>query len=743
MFERFTDRARQVVVLAQEEARALNHNYIGTEHILLGLIHEGGGVGAIALQSLGISLGDVRQQVEEMIGQGQQAPIGHLPFTPRSKKVLELALREALQLSHNYIGTEHILLGLIREAEGVAAQVLVKLGADLRRVRSAVVDLLKTFSGAGKELVAPSFQPNPIFEEFGTSVTGAVVGEMLCPAVSRSEDLERVIRILSRRHSGNPLVLGQPGSGKTCLIRALAWHMAHHQTDFKSMRWQVLQVDAKMLAGSSSEVEQRADRLFDALRRHGDVLLFIDDVHVFAGLAQSKFVLNCVAEALAHREVQAVMTMAPSAMDVMNNAASLWARFQPLALSEPTPTQAIEMLRHHRNSLEKHHEVTIADTALVAAVELAPQHQPGRVLPGSAIDLIGESALHARLTWSLTSPELQRVNMEIVRVKREMDAAILQGNYDDVPRLRDEEADLVEERMGLRVIKIDDKSVRQLVATDAVIQPQPQHNLGEARGAVRVDALGSSAVRRSTGSRMPDPDTSTAILLGAGRFNDSMLPALPTTSYNLFDLALLLQDEEFGAFAKGHVHVFDNLQYGDLPNIQDLALATKDTLLIYYTGHGLNEIDDLYLTCLDTQSNKARLTGIRFDHIRHIILESGVARSAVILDCCYAGKAIGWMAAEDVVAAGELDINGTYLLTATPRTQKALAPVGDRNSAFTGALLRLLREGIDNDSEFIHVDELYFHLHRDLHSRGFPTPRQRQDDSISGLALARNRRWGN
>ena len=290
MFERFTDRARRVVVLAQEEARMLNHNYIGTEHILLGLIHEGEGVAAKALESLGISLEGVRAQVEEIIGQGQQAPSGHIPFTPRAKKVLELSLREALQLGHNYIGTEHILLGLIREGEGVAAQVLVKLGADLNRVRQSVIQLLSGYQG--KEAVASGgpAEGTPstslVLDQFGRNLTQAAREGKLDPVIGRELEIERVMQVLSRRTKNNPVLIGEPGVGKTAVVEGLAQAIFKNDVPETLKDKQVYSLDlGALVAGSRyrGDFEERLKKVLKEIKTRGDIILFIDEIHTLVG----------------------------------------------------------------------------------------------------------------------------------------------------------------------------------------------------------------------------------------------------------------------------------------------------------------------------------------------------------------------------------------------------------------------------------------------------------------------------
>ena len=304
MFERFTDRARRVVVLAQEEARMLNHNYIGTEHILLGLIHEGEGVAAKALESLGISLEAVRQQVEEIIGQGQHAPSGHIPFTPRAKKVLELSLREALQLGHNYIGTEHILLGLIREGEGVAAQVLVKLGADLNRVRQQVIQLLHGYQGKEPAAAGASSESAPstslVLDQFGRNLTAGAREGKLDPVIGREKEIERVMQVLSRRTKNNPVLVGEPGVGKTAVVEGLAQKIVKGEVPETLKDKQLYTLDlGALVAGSRyrGDFEERLKKVLKEIRTRGDIILFIDELHTLVGAGAAEGAIDAASMA--------------------------------------------------------------------------------------------------------------------------------------------------------------------------------------------------------------------------------------------------------------------------------------------------------------------------------------------------------------------------------------------------------------------------------------------------------------
>ncbi|NDA76460.1 MAG: AAA family ATPase, partial [Actinobacteria bacterium] len=405
MFERFTDRARRVVVLAQEEARLLNHSYIGTEHILLGLIHEGEGVAAKALETLGISLEAVRAQVEEIIGQGGSSPSGHIPFTPRAKKVLELSLREALQLGHNYIGTEHILLGLIREGEGVAAQVLVKLGADLSRVRQQVIQLLsgyqgpqgKTEGGSSKESGSSergSKQEegdkgnSQILDQFGRNLTQLAREKKLDPVIGRAREMERVMQILSRRTKNNPVIIGEPGVGKTAIVEGLAQKIVSNDVPETLRNKQLYTLDlGALVAGSRyrGDFEERLKKVLKEIRTRGDIILFIDEIHTLVGAGAAEGAIDAASilkPMLARGELQTIgATTLDEFRKYFEKDAALERRFQPIQVNEPTVPHTINILKGLRDRYEAHHKVSITDGAIVAAAKLADRYVQDRYLP--------------------------------------------------------------------------------------------------------------------------------------------------------------------------------------------------------------------------------------------------------------------------------------------------------------------------------------------------------------------------
>jgi ATP-dependent Clp protease ATP-binding subunit ClpC len=490
MFERFTDRARRVVVLAQEEARMLNHNYIGTEHILLGLIHEGEGVAAKALESLGISLEGVRAQVEEIIGQGQQAPSGHIPFTPRAKKVLELSLREALQLGHNYIGTEHILLGLIREGEGVAAQVLVKLGADLNRVRQQVIQLLSGYQG--KETVAQGgpAEGTPstslILDQFGRNLTAAAREGKLDPVIGRELEIERVMQVLSRRTKNNPVLIGEPGVGKTAVVEGLAQAIAKNDVPETLKDKQLYSLDlGALVAGSRyrGDFEERLKKVLKEIKTRGDIIIFIDEIHTLVGAGAAEGAIDAASilkPMLARGELQTIgATTLDEYRKHIEKDAALERRFQPIQVKEPSVAHTIEILKGLRDRYETHHRVSITDGALSAAANMADRYISDRFLPDKAIDLIDEAGSRLRIKRMTAPAELREFDEKIAEARKAKESAIDGQDFEGAAALRDKEKTLIQEKQEAeknwkatdldKVTEVDEELIAQVLSASTGI----------------------------------------------------------------------------------------------------------------------------------------------------------------------------------------------------------------------------------------------------------------------------------
>ncbi|MEN6429765.1 MAG: Clp protease N-terminal domain-containing protein, partial [Coriobacteriales bacterium] len=460
MFERFTEKARRVVVYAQEEARMLNQNYIGTEHLLLGLIREQDGIAARALESLNISLEDVHEQVEELIGRGTYVPTGHIPFTPRAKKVLELSLREALQLGHNYIGTEHILLGLIREGEGVAAQVLLNLGADLEKVRSAVIQLLSGYNGRQSEQSderrGGRGEAGTLLDEFGRNLTRAASEGKLDPVVGREQEIERVMQILSRRTKNNPVLIGEPGVGKTAVVEGLAQRIACDEVPETIRDKQLYTLDlAALVAGSKyrGEFEERLKKVMKEIRERGDIILFVDEMHTLVGAGAAEGAIDAasiIKPALARGELQTIgATTLDEYRKYVEKDPALERRFQPIMVGEPSVAETKQILLGLRDRYEAHHRVSITDAAVDAAATLADRYISDRFLPDKAIDLIDEAGSKMRIKMMTAPPGIREVEERLKQVRQEKEAAIEAQEFEKAASMRDREKHILAEKRTL------------------------------------------------------------------------------------------------------------------------------------------------------------------------------------------------------------------------------------------------------------------------------------------------------
>ena len=463
MFERFTDRARRVVVLAQEEARMLNHNYIGTEHLLLGLVHEGEGIAARALESLGITLNSVREQVQDIIGPGANAPSGHIPFTPRAKKVLELSMREAIQLNHGYIGTEHILLGMVRANEGVANQVLAKLGVEPAAVRQAVMDLISGYPGNGdsKETAGVgagnSREGTPagstILDQFGRNLTAAAREGQLDPVIGRHHEMERVMQVLSRRTKNNPVLIGEPGVGKTAVVEGLAQAIVHGDVPETLKDKHLYTLDlGSLVAGSRyrGDFEERLKKVLKEIRTRGDIILFIDEIHTLVGAGAAEGAIDAASilkPMLARGELQTIgATTLDEYRKHIEKDAALERRFQPIQVDEPSQELAVQILKGVRDKYEAHHRVTISDEAIETAVKLAARYISDRFLPDKAADLIDEAGARLRIKRMTAPPEIKVLEEKAGKLKRAKEDAIREQDYEKAAGLRDEEQKVLQEK---------------------------------------------------------------------------------------------------------------------------------------------------------------------------------------------------------------------------------------------------------------------------------------------------------
>jgi ATP-dependent Clp protease ATP-binding subunit ClpC len=448
MFERFTEKAIKVIMLAQEEARRLGHNFVGTEQILLGLIGEGTGVAAKVLKSMGVNLKDARIEVEKIIGRGSGFVAVEIPFTPRAKRVLELSLEEARQLGHNYIGTEHLLLGLIREGEGVAARVLENLGVDLSKVRTQVIRMLGetqevTTGGSSRSTKTPTL------DEFGSNLTQMASEGKLDPVVGRQKEIERVIQILGRRTKNNPVLIGEPGVGKTAIAEGLAQRIANDDVPDILEDKRVVTLDIGLLVAGTKyrgEFEERLKKIMDEIRSAGNVILVIDEVHTLIGAGAAEGAIdaaNILKPALARGELQCIgATTLDEYRKHIERDAALERRFQPVMVGEPTVDETIEILRGLRERYEQHHKLKISDEALEAAAKLSDRYISDRYLPDKAIDLIDEAGSRVRLINSQLPPAAKELDKELRQVLKEKDDAVRSQNFDRAGELRDREMEI-------------------------------------------------------------------------------------------------------------------------------------------------------------------------------------------------------------------------------------------------------------------------------------------------------------
>jgi ATP-dependent Clp protease ATP-binding subunit ClpC len=526
----------------------LNQNYIGTEHLLLGLIREQDGVAAKALESLSISLEDVHARVEELIGQGTYVPTGHIPFTPRAKKVLELSLREALQLGHNYIGTEHILLGLIREGEGVAAQVLLSMGADLEKVRSSVIQLLSGYYGRGGE---PGEEPgrtqggSGLLDEFGRNLTRLSSEGKLDPVVGRETEIERVMQILSRRTKNNPVLIGEPGVGKTAVVEGLAHLISRDEVPETLRDKQLYTLDlAALVAGSKyrGEFEERLKKVMKEIHERGDIVLFVDEMHTLVGAGAAEGAIDAasiIKPALARGELQTIgATTLDEYRKYVEKDPALERRFQPILVGEPSVEETIEILQGLRDRYEAHHRVSFTDDALDAAAELAARYISDRFLPDKAIDLVDEAGSKVRITMMTMPPDIREIDDRLKQVRTEKEAAIEAQEFEKAASLRDDEKKILAEKRELenewlkpestRIVEVTDKEIAQVVSMwtgipVASLTEEETAKLLRMEGSLHERVIGqdeaisavSRAIRRArAGLKSPNRPSGSFIFLG-------------------------------------------------------------------------------------------------------------------------------------------------------------------------------------------------------------------------------------
>ncbi|WP_263247077.1 ATP-dependent Clp protease ATP-binding subunit [Saccharopolyspora rosea] len=613
MFERFTDRARRVVVLAQEEARGFGHNYIGTEHVLLGLLQEGEGVAARALESLGIGSEGVRRKVEEIIGRGQQTPEGNIPFTPRAKKVLELSLREALQLGHDHIGTEHVLLGLIREGEGVATRVLDVLGADADGIRREV---LRMISASGEEEPAAAgarseSATSTTLDQFGQNLTRRAREGELDPVIGREGEIERIMQVLSRRTKNNPVLIGEAGVGKTAVVEGLAQKVVKGEVPETLEDKQLYTLDlGSLVAGSRyrGDFEERLKKVLKEIKTRGDIILFIDEIHTLVGAGATEGAIdaaNLFKPALARGEIQTIgATTLDEYRKHVEKDPALERRFQPIQVGEPSREQAVEILKGLRDRYEAHHRVSITDSALVAAADLADRYINDRYLPDKAIDLIDEAGARRRIRRTVEGEDV------VAEVDDEQIAEVL-ANWTGIPvfKLTEEETTRLlrmEEELHKRIIGQDDavKAVSQAIRRTRAGLKDPKRPSGSFIFA-GPSGVGKTELSKALAEFLFGDDDA-LVQIDMGEFHDrytaSRLFGAPpgyvgyeeggqlTEKVRRKPFSVVLFDE----IEKAHQEIYNTLlqvlEDGRLTDGQGRTVDFKNTVLIFTSNLGTQDI---------------------------------------------------------------------------------------------------------------------------------------------------------
>ena len=576
-FDKFTDRARKVLTLAQDEAQRFNHNYIGTEHLLLGLVREGEGVAARVLENMNVELAKVRTAVEFIIGRGDRPVVGEVGLTPRAKRVIELAIDEARRLGHNYIGTEHLLLGLVREGEGIAAGVLESLGVNLDKVRHEVIRVLSQSSSAGPTPEAKRASKTPTVDQLGINLTDAARAGKLDPVIGREKEIERVIQILSRRTKNNPALIGEPGVGKTAIAEGLAHRIVAGDVPETLLNKRVLTLDiGSLVAGTKyrGEFEERLKKIIEELRNTNDAVLFIDELHTLVGAGAAEGAIdaaNILKPPLARGELQCIgATTLDEYRKYIERDAALERRFQPVMVEEPTLEQSIDILMGIRERYEQHHKVTITDAAVKAAVDLSIRYITDRHLPDKAIDLIDEAASRVRLRHASAPPALREAQKDLDRITKEKDAAINNQEYEEAATLRESEATARESVDAQRAEwqsqvssdqpKVDEEEIAQVVAmwtgipVTRIAQEESQRLLkmeeslhGRVIGQEEAIGIVSKAVRRArAGLKDPKRPIGSFIFLGpTGVGKTELAKALAEFMFGSEDALIKIDMSEF------------------------------------------------------------------------------------------------------------------------------------------------------------------------------------------------------
>ncbi|GAA4918918.1 caspase domain-containing protein [Stackebrandtia albiflava] len=809
MFNDYTGEGRRVLAVARDEAHALYHDYVGTEHLLLGLLLVGDDIAARALRHHGVGVGFVRARITEIIGRGLRESNGAMPFTPRLKQVIERAREDRRRTgTASRIGAEHLLRGLLIQGDGVAVDILGHAGVPVD-VLYTTVEALE--AGETPPTAATTPAENAPTEPYLRDLTEAARQGELRPVIGRDTEIDATIRVLARRHRNNPVLNGEPGVGKSAVVSGVAEAVAVGRVPAPLRNLRVLGVDLEELVATTTDradFDGRLRRVLETAATAGDTALYIQDDqrHLDLGPRASPGSVTALLWSLVSRgRVRVLLSYSPEEFRRIAVAGSPVDRHcLPIPVPEPSIDACVRILVSLRDGLESHHVVSITDGALWAAVRLSDRYIGDRFLPAKAVDLLDDCCAQAgigslrpppelrelqdeltdlvrhkeamvdaqdweaaaearerervlsrrvdewRRRWergeSITQlaarrPEWDALDARIAEVVREKETAIDALDFERAAEARDRERALLRDKAEmedaatfLAVPEVNDELVAQVLAAVTGIPVTEIHLTDRPRTTGPVAS-------RARGARLPLRSASSVLLLGNGVYTDPGIPDIPGVGNNITDLARRLTDPVHGGFDPARVHESPRLDWSDVPRILDWTADATDTLLVYFSGHGFVAPDGrLYLGLPGTVPGREQHTAWPYDRLRSIMLDSPAANRLVILDCCYAGRAIDVLSG-DSGPSGQLDIGGGYVLTATSATRLAHAPHGDRNSVFTAALLNVLHGGIDNGEELIRVSQLFRRISTALAAQGRPAPQQRGTDTVGDLALARNPLW--
>ncbi len=737
MRERFTDRARYAIDRAMEDAGATGARQVGASHLVIGLISDPESVAATVLLHIGIDVDDIRREVRNVVGPPLQTAGGDPPLSNECEAVLELSGREAVQLGADYVDTGHILLGLVREGRCAAARVLAEHGVDRLRLIQAIREAAVTEVPDLADALVAGVNIRDLPVDSPLHLFGRSLNESPVYTSGRDREIGEIIEVLCSRPPNSVILTGPSGVGKTTIIGGFVDRLIRNKVPQPLQNHMVYELDVTMLLADlhdRAELDGRLNDIRTGLLGLNNVLLVVDNLNLLTKSTPVD-VGELMATVTSAGRIRAITVMSRPRFRQLLDAEVLSDRiYQDIDVAEPDADAAAAMLRaSERDTLELHYRVLITDAALAAAVTLAKESITGRALPGSAIGLVDKAASRM-LSRRLGDPAKTTHDVERAALAGELTNALNSFDFRRAAvareRLKAFDRDWIQRQKQWRIQdfdtldRVDEADILRLRKAPPGTPATPHQRTGNA----------------SASPQLPDEKKSVAILMGASKFIDPLLPDADALANNLLDLRRTLTGTT-GLFLPANVHDFHEVSHADLRAVEELAQSALDTLIIYYAGHGIVDKDGYYLAYADTLSERPVSSALSYDIIRTIVTNSPATRRIVILDCCFSGNAVDYVqqGGRDSIAA--ISITGTLLLTATNENQPALVLPGERNSVFTGSLLRLLREGVDNGSEFIRVDELYKHIDADLFYGGQPRPRQKPTDRIGDLAFARNPYW--